>query len=105
MSEKNIRAHLESEVRTRALKDPKYREQLLADPIKTMKGTAKEIGIDPKVLDTCKTIHIHEEKPGELHLGIPSRAKSTKPVEDDDCPGGGSSGCPSYYTCGCSVTA
>ena len=85
MTQKMLRAKLESELRMRSFKDPEFRKALIADPKKTMQKVSSELGMDPQILDHFKHIHIHQEKPGELCVGIPA-SSATTPLKESHSP-------------------
>lgn len=105
MPEKNNRASFEQEVRLRVYKDPTFRKQLLADPRATTMKVASELKMDPKIFQTYKQIHIHEEKADELSISIPAARKNEQQGSADSQRVGDActTSCPTDYTGFCPV--
>lgn len=90
MDKKKNRWDFQRAVAVKALKDPTFKKQLLANPKEALKAVLKEQNMDPKSVDQYTNIQVHQEKPGELFLSIPYLPNDKKgtPV---DC--GGDSEC------------
>jgi hypothetical protein len=68
---------METQVLVRALKDPSYRQRLMANP-----KAAIEEEVGARLADGTQ-VHVHEQKPGDIHLILPTVADPAALSDDE----------------------